>query len=176
MKMDLQAICTEKDHFTVTDLQGMTANIQLPFPFLLFFYKTKVCWWKTYFKHPLCSLWRVTNVNSSSTYQLLHHISSSCTLKQLGQKSDFLYFSTAIAGKILVTAKCSITRNAAPPPGTETPVKGTVTMFQLVRCSAFIGIFIFSERSILFLKSFQSSTSLANSCHGRIGNAGRPAC
>lgn len=80
----------------------------------------------------LCEEWQTLTRLPLTNF--LKHISSSCTLKQLGQKSVFLYFSTAIAGKILVTAKCSITRNAAPPPGTETPVKGTVTMFQLVRC------------------------------------------
>ena len=61
-------------------------------------------------------------------------ITSSYVSKQLVKKAIFLYFSTEIAGKILVTAECSLTRNAEPPPGTETPVKGTVKMFQLVRC------------------------------------------
>ena len=32
----------KRPFYSVADLQGMTANIQLPFPFLLF-YTTKVC-------------------------------------------------------------------------------------------------------------------------------------
>lgn len=104
------------------------------FPFLLFFIKPKSVGDKLILSilSVLCEEWQTLTRLPLTNF--LKHISSSCTLKQLGQKSVFLYFSTAIAGKILVTAKCSITRNAAPPPGTETPVKGTVTMFQLVRC------------------------------------------
>ncbi|XP_020600526.1 superoxide dismutase [Cu-Zn], chloroplastic-like [Orbicella faveolata] len=46
----------------------------------------------------------------------------------------------AIAGEVVVTAACSITRNAAPPPGTETPVKGTVEMKQPIGGSTTMNI------------------------------------
>ena len=123
----------------------------------------------------LCGEWQtltrlpLTNFYNTSVHRLHWN--------NVFKKAFFLYFSTAIAGKILVTAKCSITRNAAPPPGTETPVKGTVTMFQLVRCYRHLLAFSssVSDQSYIFEKlSVVGAGKL--SYHGRIGNTGRPTC
>ena len=159
----------------IAGLQEMTVHIQLRVAgsqFYFFIKPKSVCdklkhhLWEYYFLKRSCSVKKqtLTCLPLTDFYNpSLHHMSWNNLLK----KRFFLYFSTEIAGKILVTAECSITCNAEPPPGTETPVKGTVKMFQLVCWHFYLQWAI----NPIFKKLSVVDVPGKLSCHGKIGDA-----